>query len=117
MAACGPLMPISMLRSLGGKNVGLTGADLRPVGPRSCSASVAATPFRLCVTEAAIDAISLAALDDIRQILGTTASRDDIRLAWHRWAAGRQWVSISGSAKRERPNEAPGLRASARTWC
>lgn len=63
--ACGPLTPTTRARSPAGRSVGPTGAVFRAAAPRCCS-DLALLPLRICVTEAAIDALSLAAIEGLR---------------------------------------------------
>ena len=49
-----------------GRSVARAGAALRPAAPRSCFAWAPPIAQRICVTEAAVDAMSLAALEELR---------------------------------------------------
>ncbi len=65
-AACGRRTAIPAAPSPAGRSVARAGAALRPAAPRSCFASGASDCVRICVTEAAVDAMSLAALEELR---------------------------------------------------
>lgn len=64
--ACGPLTPTTRARSPAGRSVGPTGAVFSSGGTKVLFRFGAAAGLRICVTEAAIDALSLAAIEGLR---------------------------------------------------